>query len=165
MFIRITRRVGLVAATAAVTLATFSQSLGAEGPFTGLSGSWSGGGSIAMADGSRERIHCRAHYTAGGGGHSLSQSLHCASASTSLQISANVVDQGGSLSGSWTESTRGVSGSISGHVSGSTIRAQVIGGGFSAGVGIALHGDSQSVTITPSSNADIKTVTVSMHRG
>ena len=165
MFVSIARQVRLGAATAAIALATFSQSFGAEGPFAGLSGSWSGGGSIAMADGSHERIHCRAHYTAGGGGHSLSQSLHCASASTSLQISANVVDQGGSLSGSWSETTRGVTGSISGHVSGSTIRAQVVGGGFSAGVGINLHGDSQSVTITPSSNTDIKTVTVSMHRG
>ncbi|HXY59736.1 MAG TPA: hypothetical protein VEH76_14285 [Methylocystis sp.] len=165
MLISLTPQIALGAATAAFALTTFSPSFGAEGPFTGLSGSWSGGGSIAMADGSRERIHCRAHYAAGGGGHSLSQSLHCASASTSLQISANVVDQGGALSGSWSESTRGVSGSISGRVSGSTIRAQVMGGSFSAGVGISLHGDSQSVTITPSSNTDIRTVTVSMHRG
>ncbi|HEY8161379.1 MAG: hypothetical protein ACR650_17685 [Methylocystis sp.] len=136
-----------------------------SGPFAGLSGSWSGGGVIAMGDGSRERIHCRAHYSVGDGGRSLSQSLHCASASASLQISANVVDQGGALTGSWSESTRGVSGSVTGQVSGSTIKAHVSGGDFKAGVGINLHGATHSVTITPSSNSDIRSVSVSMRRG
>ncbi len=134
------------------------------GPFAGLSGSWSGGGVIAMSDGSRERIHCRANYSAGAGGRSLSQSLRCASASSSLRISAHVVDQGGVLFGSWSEATRGVSGSISGHVSGSTIQAHVSGGSFNAGVGINLRGNGHSVTIRPSSNADIRSVSVSMHR-
>jgi hypothetical protein len=143
-----------------------SPSLGAqEGPFAGLSGAWSGGGTINLADGSHERIRCRAHYSVGGAGRSLSQQLHCASESMRLEISSNVVDQGGALTGSWSEATRGESGSISGNVAGSTIRAHVQGGGFSAGIGINMRGDSQSVTITPSSNADIRSVLVSMHRG
>lgn len=143
-----------------------SPSFGAEGgPFAGLSGPWSGDGVISMADGSRERIRCRAHYAVGGAGRSLSQKLHCASESTKLEISSNVVDQGGALSGSWSEATRGASGSISGRVAGSIIRAQVHGANFAAGVGINMRGNNQSVTITPTSNADIRSVSVSMHRG
>ncbi|HMK90369.1 MAG TPA: hypothetical protein VK446_12150 [Methylocystis sp.] len=154
----------------AVALATLGVAIpgyatAAGGPFAGLSGSWSGGGVISMADGSQERIHCRAHYSAGAGGRSLSQNMHCASASSSLQISAFVVDQDGVLSGTWSEASHGVSGSISGRVSGSTIRAYVSGGSFNAGVGIDLRGDSHSVTITPSSNVDIRSVSVSMRRG
>jgi membrane associated rhomboid family serine protease len=32
-----------------------------SGPFAGLSGNWSGGGTVALAGGPRERIRCRAH--------------------------------------------------------------------------------------------------------
>ena len=38
MFVSIARQVRLGAATAAIALATFSQSFGAEGPFAGCSG-------------------------------------------------------------------------------------------------------------------------------
>jgi hypothetical protein len=135
-----------------------------EGPFAGLAGPWSGGGVIALSDGSHERIRCRAHYSVGGGGRSLSQKLHCASESTRLDISSNVLDQGGALSGSWSEATHGASGAISGRVAGSTIRAQASGANFAAGIGINLRGDSQSVTITPSASSDIRSVSVSMRR-
>ena len=107
-----------------------------SGPFAGLNGHWSGSGSAALANGSTERIHCRANYTTNGVGTSLSQQLRCASDSYRLEISANVVSSGGSLSGSWSEATHGQSGSLSGHAAGATIRVQAVGGGFSAGIGI-----------------------------
>ncbi len=136
-----------------------------SGPFAGLNGRWSGGGSATLANGSTERIHCRATYIANGVGTSLGQQLRCASDSYRLEISANVVSSGGSLSGSWSEATHGQSGSLSGSASGATIRVQAVGGGFSAGIGIRTQANSQSVTITPSSGTDVRSVTITLHRG
>ncbi len=87
---------------------------GPEGPFFGLSGYWSGSGTITMSNGAAERIRCRATYAVNGAGRALQQTLRCASDSYRLDISSNVVSEGGALSGSWSEATRGVSGSISG---------------------------------------------------
>ena len=141
-------------------------SLGAEsGPFAGLSGAWAGGGNVSLSDGSRERIVCRARYSVREAGRGLVQNLRCASASYRLEISADVVDRGGALSGSWSEAAHGESGSVSGRVEGSVVRAVVRGGSFAAGIGINLHGDSQSVTITPSSGTGVRHVTIFMHRG
>jgi hypothetical protein len=136
-----------------------------NGPFAGFSGRWAGGGAISMADGSSERIHCRAQYSVGSGGHRLQQTLRCASDSYKLDISANVVSQGSTLSGSWSESNHGESGSISGRISGSLIRAQVAGGTFSAGLGISTQGASQSVTITPRAGTEVRSVSISLRRG
>jgi hypothetical protein len=35
---------------------------GSDGPFLGLSGSWSGAGTITMTNGATERIRCKATY-------------------------------------------------------------------------------------------------------
>ena len=79
---------------------------GPEGPFFGLSGSWSGSGTITMSNGAAERIRCRATYAVNGAGRALQQTLRCASDSYRLEISSNVVSEGGALSGSWSEATR-----------------------------------------------------------
>lgn len=152
------------AATLGFVLVSPSSFGAGDGPFAGLSGAWAGGGDISMADGSRERILCRARYSVGEAGRSLVQHLRCASASYRLEISADVQDRGGALYGSWSEAAHGESGSISGSVAGSVVRAQVHGGNFSAGIGINLRGNSQSVTITPSSGTGVRHVTIFMHR-
>src|ERR1700738_2432690 len=47
---------------AAVTLfvASGSASYAQSGPFAGMAGNWSGGGTVTLDDGSTERIRCRA---------------------------------------------------------------------------------------------------------
>jgi hypothetical protein len=87
---------------------------GLEGPFLGLSGHWSGAGTITMTNGATERIRCRAAYAVNATGKAVQQTLRRASDSYRVEITSNVVSQGGSLSGSWAEATRGVSGHISG---------------------------------------------------
>ena len=136
-----------------------------RGPFTGLSGQWSGYGSMTKTDGTKERIQCRARYGSGAAGTSLSLQLNCVSASYRMQISANVVSRAGVLSGSWNEAVHGQVGNISGRAAAATIRAQVSGGNFSAGVGIRTQGNTQSVTITPSAGTDVRFMTISMHKG
>src|ERR1043165_1842546 len=81
-----------------------------SGPFAGMAGVWSGGGTVTLDDGSSERIRCRATYAVGAGGNGLNQSLTCASDSYRFNLSSNVIARGGSLSGTWSETSRNVNG-------------------------------------------------------
>jgi hypothetical protein len=74
---------------------------GSESPFLGLSGHWSGAGTVTMANGATERIRCKAAYAVNATGKSVQQTLRCASDSYRFEISSNVISEGGSLSGSW----------------------------------------------------------------
>lgn len=135
------------------------------GPFTGLAGYWSGGGTIRMTNGASERIRCRATYAVNSAGNALNQSLRCASASYLLEISSNVIAQGGTVSGTWGEATRNVSGSVSGQARGSDIRANVAGAGFSAALDVRTRGGEQSVTIRPQAGTDVAGVSIVLHKG
>jgi len=42
-----------------------SASYAQSGPFAGMAGNWSGGGTVTLDDGSTERIRCRASYAVG----------------------------------------------------------------------------------------------------
>jgi len=118
-----------------------------------------------MSNGAAERIRCRATYAVSGAGRALQQTLRCASDSYRLEISSNVVSEGGALSGSWSEATRGVSGSISGRASGSQIVAYVAGAGFTARLDVRTQGNRQSVTIRPSGGTDVSAVSIALHKG
>lgn len=151
-----------VTALAAVSFQTTAAH--AEGPFSRFAGHWRGNGKISLSNGSHESISCRGSYAVGGGGTSLTQNLVCASASYKVDVNSTVVEQGGQLSGTWSETTRGVTGSVSGTISGNSVRAIVNGGTFTAGIGISLSGNSQIVTIRPQGGTDIVGVTVSLRR-
>jgi hypothetical protein len=133
------------------------------GPFAGLSGSWSGGGTISLASGANERIRCRAVYDVGSGGRALQLSIRCASDSYNFDLAGNVVSQGGAISGTWSESSRGVNGTVSGRASGSQIQAFAQGAGFSAGLSLSTHGNRQSVVIRPQ-GADVTAVSIALAR-
>jgi hypothetical protein len=119
---------------------------------------------ITMADGSTESLRCKSANVVNANGRAIQQSLRCASDSYRLEISSNVVSNGGALSGSWAESTRGVSGNISGRASGSAIIANVGGSGFTASLDVRTKGDKQSVTIRPRSGTDVARVSVVLHK-
>jgi hypothetical protein len=135
------------------------------GPFAGMSGHWSGGGTITMANGASERIRCRAANSVNASGTAIQQTLRCASQSYRLDISSNVLSEGGSVSGNWAEATRGVSGSVSGRASSSGIDANVIGGSFAARLDVRTHGDRESVTIRPEVGTDVAAVWISLRKG
>ena len=118
-----------------------------QGPFTALSGSWSGGGFLTLASGQRERLRCRAIYSVTENGTRLQQSLRCASDSYRFDVNSNITSDGGTLSGNWSETSRNVSGSVSGRVNGGEIQARVDGAGFSASLVLTTHGNRQSVSI------------------
>src|ERR1700751_1629708 len=83
-----------------------------SGPFAGLAGTWSGGGSVTLDDGSKERIRCRATYAPAGA--TMTMTLTCACAPYKCGLSANVQDRGGAITGTWSESSRNISGSLEG---------------------------------------------------
>jgi hypothetical protein len=138
---------------------------GSERPFLGLSGHWSGPGTVTLTNGATERLRCKAAYTVNPTGKALQQTLRCASDSYKVEISSNVISEGGSLSGSWAEATRGVSGNISGRASGAEIVANVAGAGFTARLDVRTQGERQSVTIRPQGGTDVTAVSIALHKG
>ena len=58
----------------------------AMSPFRAMAGSWSGGGTLSMANGEQERLRCRAAYNVGGRGDLLSLNLRCASPSYNFNV-------------------------------------------------------------------------------
>jgi hypothetical protein len=138
---------------------------GSEGPFLGLSGHWSGAGTVTLANGATERLRCKAAYAVNATGKALQQTLRCASDSYRLEIRSNVISEGGSLSGSWAEATRGVSGNVSGHASGAKILANVAGAGFTARLDVRIQGDKQSVTLKPQGDTEVSAVSISLRKG
>jgi hypothetical protein len=136
----------------------------AVGSFAGLAGAWNGSGRIEMQNGTSERIRCRARYSVSQAGDVLAQDLRCASDSDSIDVNGTFQSDQGSLSGTWTELTRNVSGTLSGRASGGSIQARMTALGFSAGLTVNAAGDTQSVTIIPEGN-EVRSVVVTMKRG
>ncbi|HLZ00940.1 MAG TPA: hypothetical protein VKR55_02170 [Bradyrhizobium sp.] len=113
------------------------------GPFAGLAGIWSGGGTVTLDDGSRERIRCRAVYRVAGA--TMSMTLTCASDAYKFQLAADVVDQAGVVSGNWTETTRVISGTLAGRGGGGNFDVVASSGGFNANISLRTAGNRQSI--------------------
>jgi hypothetical protein len=124
-----------------------SASYAQSGPFAGMAGNWSGGGTVTLDDGSTERIRCRATYAVGAGGNGLNQTLTCASDSYKFNLSSNVIAEGGALSGTWSESNRGVNGTLEGRGANGNFQVQATAAGFSANLSLTTRGNRQSVVI------------------
>jgi hypothetical protein len=136
---------GLV--TLFVAAVSSSASYAQSGPFAGMAGHWSGGGTITLDDGSSERIRCRASYAVSASGTGLNQTLTCASDSYKFNLSSNVVAEGASLSGTWSETSRGISGNLQGRTSGGTFQVVASAPGFNANITLRTAGNKQSVVI------------------
>jgi hypothetical protein len=146
-----------------LTSPQLSAAQGAQ-PFAGLAGSWSGSGTIAMKNGSNERLRCRAKYSTPPSGDGLHQELLCASDSYKFNVNSNVVvDSNGSIDGTWTETSRNVTGQVSGHVANGVIRTTVQAPSFTADLLLEIRGNAQNVSITPS-GVDVKQVSITLHR-
>jgi hypothetical protein len=140
-----TRR--LLFAAVAFFVASASSGYAQSGPFAGMAGNWSGGGTVTLDDGSTERIRCRATYAVGAGGNGLNQSLTCASDSYKFNLSSNVLAEGGALSGTWSESSRGINGNLEGRGSNGNFQVVASAPGFTASIALTTRGNKQSVVI------------------
>ena len=133
-------------------------------PFQNLSGSWAGGGTVTLANGSEERIRCRATYAVEPGGTGVRNQLRCASASYNFDLSSDLSHQAGTITGRWSEATRNTGGNVSGSVLGAgQIQAVVNGPGFSATLSVATRGSRQSVQLV-SQGHEVTQVSITLHR-
>jgi hypothetical protein len=118
-------------------------------PFAAIAGSWTGSGTIDLTNDIHEKLRCRANYNYGQSTSSLVLAIRCASDNYKFELTSNVVERGGQISGQWNETAYKVSGSISGRVSGNRITAVAKGDSFNAAIAVNTTGNKQSVTITP----------------
>jgi hypothetical protein len=147
----ITRRLMFALATLLAASMSGSASYAQSAPFAGLAGFWSGAGTVTLDDGSTERIRCRASYAVSASGFGLNQTLTCASDSYKFDFKTNVIAEGGSLSGSWSESSRGINGNLSGRASNGNFQVIATAAGFTANISLTTRGNKQSVVIRPES--------------
>jgi hypothetical protein len=145
-----TRRLTFAAAAffmAAFFLAAMaaSESHAQSGAFAGMAGTWSGGGTVTLDDGSNERIRCRSTYKVGGP--NMEMVLTCASDAYKFNLQAAVVDSGGNITGSWSETSRNVSGSIQGRGGPGSVQVVASAVGFNASIALKTTGNKQSITM------------------
>lgn len=132
-------------------------------PFAAMAGSWSGDGVLSTSDGGQERLRCRASYDVAGTGTELRLNLKCASESYNFDLASEVQYQGGAISGSWTESSRNASGTLSGRAAGDRIEAAARGENFSANLSLTTRGSRQTVSIHPA-GTNITAVSLALSR-
>lgn len=139
------RRLLFAAAVLFVAAFANTESNAQAGPFAPLAGSWSGAGTVILDDGSTERIRCRAKYAPIGP--TLEMSLTCASDAYKFILGANVKSEGGAIAGSWSETSRNISGSLQGRGAGGNYELVASTAGFNANISLKTSGNKQSVSI------------------
>ena len=135
----------LAFAAAAFFAVSISVGHAQSGPYAGMAGNWSGGGTVTLDDGSKERIRCRASYQVAG--INMTMSLTCASDAFKFNLAANVVDQGGQVTGTWSESSRGVAGILQGKGGGGNFQVLASTAGVNANIALRTVGNKQTVTL------------------
>jgi hypothetical protein len=136
----------------------------AEGLFSYLGGSWSGAGTISLSSGSRERISCRASYATGGGGTTVRLTLRCASDSYKFDLRSDLSAPGNAISGTWSEVTRNVNGTVTGGGTPEQIIVTARSPAFSAFLTVSTNGNRQNVIIQ-SPGSEMHEVSISLARG
>jgi hypothetical protein len=156
------RTIAALALTAGLLAYSAPHAIAADGPLAHFAGNYTGNGKITVKDGTSERIRCRSTNTATGSG--LNLSMRCASDSYKFDLGSELTASGNEISGSWNETTRGVTGSLSGRINGSTIQATANAVGVTAGIAIHSSAHSLSVSIR-SPGSEVSEVSVSMAKG
>jgi hypothetical protein len=153
-----------VCAAIATTLAFApSAAVAQAAPFADLAGVWSGTGAIALADGHKERIRCRATYAVGDNGNGLQQTLRCASDSYRFELSSDVRNVGGRIDGTWAEATSGVNGNLQGRAQSGLFQVVVTSPAFTADLTLTTRGNNQTVKIS-SQGTEFSGVTIALAR-
>ena len=151
---------------AAATVAMFASAGEAQraGPFTALSGSWAGPGTISLNTGAKEKIRCRALYRVAGTGADLQLELRCASDTYKFELQSAFTHSDGEISGTWSEVTRGAIGTISGTSKGNQMNLRASSPVFSALLAVSTHSNQQSISIQ-SPGSEISAVSINLSRG
>ncbi len=117
-----------------------------SGAFAGMAGNWAGGGTVTLDDGSKERIRCRATYAVAGA--NMTMTLTCAS--RRLQVPALGQcrrPNGGAVTGTWSEASRNISGTLQGRGGGGSFQVVASTAGFNANISLRTAGNKQSISM------------------
>lgn len=153
-----------LALAAAVALGLPGQAGAASGPFAEFSGKWAGTGTIRPEGSSPERIRCTASYKQRGAS-DLDVKLRCASDSYNFDLTGELsADSSNSISGRWSEHSRGIGGTVTGTARGDRMQIVVESSGFSAIVRLVMQGKRQEVTIESQAGGQPVKASVAMHR-
>jgi hypothetical protein len=117
-------------------------------PIAGLTGYWSGTGSISLGKGKTERVRCSVIYKTDGA-NQLRQTMRCASPDYAINSLAELHIKGAQVSGSWEERTYSAKGDVTGRFAGDSFTLQIQGTSFSAAMNVTLASCKQSLSITP----------------
>ncbi len=118
-------------------------------PFAAIAGNWTGGGVIMLTNDIKENLRCRANHSFAQASSSLSLSIKCSSDNYRFELTSNVVERRGQISGKWSEASYNVSGSINGRVAGNRITAVAQGDKFTSPITLTTTGNRQTVSLTP----------------
>jgi hypothetical protein len=155
----VNRRLLIAAAVLLAAGVTTTESRAQSGPFAPLAGNWSGSGTVTLDDGSTERIRCRAKYAPIGP--TMEMSLTCASDAYKFNLGASVKAEGSAIAGSWSETSRNISGSLQGRGGGGNYDLVAATAGFNANISLKTSGNRQNVSMRADSQFRGATITLS----
>lgn len=136
----------------------------ADGPFSGLSGTWRGAAKVRLQSGSSETLKCYAYYTPKPTGVELGLAIRCASASNKIELRAQLQAAGSRVSGRWEERTYNAAGDVSGSAQAGRLSLSIDGGAFKGSMAVRTNGASQTVSIKTEGIA-LQGVNIDLSRG
>lgn len=116
-------------------------------PFDKLIGRWVGEGRLGVRDNATEQVKCRVTYLLANPTGELQQTIRCASGSGSIEVRSFVTHTAGTLTGTWTELVRNMSGDLTGTVTPRGFRVSVKGESLNANMDIIVLGAKQVIEI------------------
>jgi hypothetical protein len=153
-----------VIATMLIGAATFPAA--AAGPFAEFPGSWSGTGKIRVHGQSPERLRCKANYRPRGNSErQIDLQLSCDSDSYKFDLVGQFeADDGGKLSGRWSENSRNVGGTAIGNVKGDRMQIHIESSAFSANLSMATKGKQQKITFDAHGGGQVVDSSITLSR-
>jgi len=145
-------------AGASLALLFAVQPAAAADTFAALDGAWSGKGHARFSHGATEALSCTARYA--GHGSNLTLFVRCASASAHIHLTGSLTAKGDAISGGWSESAFGLSGTAEGAISGPSIKLRITGGATGE-LRLAVAGNRHTLTLSAQGSA-LRDVNVSL---
>lgn len=136
----------------------------AEGPFSGLTGTWRGAAKVRLQSGNSETLKCYAYYSPKETGIELGLAIRCASASNKIELRAQLLAAGSKVSGRWEERTYNAAGDVSGSAQAGRLSLSIDGGAFRGSMAVRTNGGSQTVSIKTEGIA-LQGVNIDLSRG
>lgn len=135
-----------------------------DSAFAPLLGWWKGQGRLGFQEGQTENVTCRATYKLGDVPTKLEQNIRCATSSGKVEIVSHVTNNGGELSGTWTERIYNLVGDLSGAITERGYRVSVTGSDVGAEMEIIVRDGMQVIEIKFSGNT-LRGLTLVLKKG